>query len=558
MRSASAWVSVYPRVCGGTQRTARNYAGGQGLSPRVRGNPRLGAAKRHYRGSIPACAGEPTPHRRRQDSRTVYPRVCGGTRACRARITRSTGLSPRVRGNRAWTIDEAWQQGSIPACAGEPISGSSAECGQGVYPRVCGGTDTCDNGGGGLAGLSPRVRGNRDAGGWRRTGERSIPACAGEPGAGNRPRRRTKVYPRVCGGTTPSLLSEIETDGLSPRVRGNRLFAAMGIPPTRSIPACAGEPAPPPAAAPPLWVYPRVCGGTDWTAPAPPPSTGLSPRVRGNHPPHTAPRATPGLSPRVRGNRLTSSNPATGRRSIPACAGEPKNWPKIGRFDAVHPRVCGGTGSIGASTISEQGLSPRVRGNLLVQRRADRRIGSIPACAGEPSPDRCSPLPRKVYPRVCGGTGTGVLDSAGGNGLSPRVRGNLGYRLTAPGPARSIPACAGEPPTTARLTAWMRVYPRVCGGTSALLSLDGRRGGLSPRVRGNLHAGGGGGCGCGGRVYPRVCGGTELSYSDRGAHLGLSPRVRGNLCAAAFDETRTGSIPACAGEPLTKPPGSLQ
>ena len=145
--------------------------------------------------------------------------------------------------------------------------------------------------------------------------------------------------------------------------------------------------------------------------------------------------------------------------------------------------------------------------------------GSIPACAGEPPGAARIPLPRKVYPRVCGGTIPSNIDGTPVQGLSPRVRGNRTH----------------EPVNTARLTGW--VYPRVCGGTcgmdvrlclrligsipacagepdrnrsvSRILNIRG----LSPRVRGNLaptpyrrptiQA----------RVYPRVCGGTAFRNS---------------------------------------------
>ena len=70
-----------------------------------------------------------------------------------------------------------------------------------VYPRVCGGTDNAGWEAVGSSGLSPRVRGNRATatGGSPRGG--SIPAFAGEPVNYPRKLRRIRVYPRVCGGT---------------------------------------------------------------------------------------------------------------------------------------------------------------------------------------------------------------------------------------------------------------------------------------------------------------------------------------------------------------------
>ena len=52
-----------------------------------------------------------------------------------------------------------------------------------------------------MGGLSPRVRGNHFPADHRDAQFGSIPACAGEPRAGNSLMSRPRVYPRVCGGT---------------------------------------------------------------------------------------------------------------------------------------------------------------------------------------------------------------------------------------------------------------------------------------------------------------------------------------------------------------------
>ena len=97
------------------------------------------------------------------------------------------------------------------------------------------------------------------------------------------------------------------------------------------------------------------------------------------------------------------------------------------------------------------GLSPRVRGNLSGFLRRGRIDRSIPACAGEPPTSRLGELwpHRPVYPRVCGGTSAG-FDAQ-----------DFAHS------SRSIPACAGEPGATSRL-----MTSTECVG-------------LSPRVRGN-------------------------------------------------------------------------
>ena len=276
-----------------------------GLSPRVRGNRWQYHRVGAAAGSIPACAGEPRlPHAGAVAS-SVYPRVCGGTYEFRNRLCLTQGLSPRVRGNRADDAGQAAYDGSIPACAGEPQPRLARLMPAQVYPRVCGGTAGAGMGKPRAAGLSPRVRGNRlsRVGIMRRGG--SIPACAGEPKSGHSMTSAPRVYPRVCGGTPASLRDAMLAAGLSPRVRGNLL--AVVAPPgvCGSIPACAGEPLSFHIRKSVCRVYPRVCGGTDG---------GVQVGV-----------ALGGLSPRVRGNHARLRVPVRLSRSIPACAGEPRH-----------------------------------------------------------------------------------------------------------------------------------------------------------------------------------------------------------------------------------------
>ena len=274
------------------------------------------------------------------------------------------------------------------------------------------------------------------------------------------------VYPRVCGGTAiRSNLLRVRT-GLSPRVRGNRYQVQPATCQDRSIPACAGEPLPQPCGPPPGWVYPRVCGGTS------------SATVR------AASRL--GLSPRVRGNPYRRNAEPEPVGSIPACAGEPRRHPEQGTPARVYPRVCGGTSSASRARNSCTGLSPRVRGNPSGRAACAVCPRSIPACAGEPRPYVFPAFRCEVYPRVCGGTGVPAITRIRFQGLSPRVRGNLIKALQGMVRKGSIPACAGEPCWADAHHSGGRVYPRVCGGTLRIGLPVSQCRGLSPRVRGNL------------------------------------------------------------------------
>ena len=193
-----------------------------GLSPRVRGNlcqqARIVALPR----SIPACAGEPRCDYLHPGDVSVYPRVCGGTRPHRRLRARLHGLSPRVRGNPKPSARSSCWPGSIHACAGEPPTCLPLRRIHWVYPRVCGGTTSHRPHQTTQCCLSPRVRGNHQCDRIGHTWGSSIPACAGEPPFHVSAHGAYGVYPRVCGGTAATLLKFLVSDGLSPRVRGNR------------------------------------------------------------------------------------------------------------------------------------------------------------------------------------------------------------------------------------------------------------------------------------------------------------------------------------------------
>ena len=249
----------------------------------------------------------------------------------------------------------------------------------------------------------------------------------------------------MCGGTHCCGGSVAAALGLSPRVRGNPFSGRRVNEDVRSIPACAGEPSRKRKSLCPAAVYPRVCGGT----------AGLT----------TERELDAGLSPRVRGNPGDEQRGVFRRRSIPACAGEPRSESWHCPAYQVYPRVCGGTVAVQWRKATGKGLSPRVRGNRNAVRPHQRGLGSIPACAGEPPKSPTTAANSPVYPRVCGGTAAAWSIKAASGGLSPRVRGNHGQKSTCGMEQGAIPACAGEPLPAHAHRRGDRGYPRVCGGT---------------------------------------------------------------------------------------------
>ena len=276
--------------------------------------------------------------------------------------------------------------------------------------------------------------------------------------------------------------------GLSPRVRGSRLVRKAADFYYGIIPACAGKPRPPAAAAPPPRDYPRVCGeafdevaaGRRWT----------------------------GLSPRVRGSRFSGHGLSLLQGIIPACAGKPAAASRAARIAGDYPRVCGEARyplNIGGEG---DGLSPRVRGSQGATYFGAGNIGIIPACAGKPLGMGQVSRQRGDYPRVCGEARRGYRAQGGRYGLSPRVRGSPAAPAAAGARHRIIPACAGKP----------TFHPRP---------------GQRPWD------------------YPRVCGEAKIAGTGRALREGLSPRVRGSRRKQTPCAATPGIIPACAGKPVT-------
>ena len=314
---------VYPRVGGETGPLFERATWIAGLSPRGRGNHSPIDIGNQDSGSIPAWAGKPVSPSRKLRNHAVYPRVGGETRAIRALISDSPGLSPRGRGNQVQLRHLPSLAGSIPAWAGKPGSSPARWREKKVYPRVGGETSGMVAPTSRPKGLSPRGRGNRAQRRLRDPLRRSIPAWAGKPRAGRRRTSTDGVYPRVGGETRHGRTERQGREGLSPRGRGNpHLFLGI-LRAERSIPAWAGKPPPSSGCGSSTTVYPRVGGETLLLEEAQKTKTGLSPRGRGN------------LRLRQHGRQL--------QRSIPAWAGKPRSRRPSSGWRRVYPRVGGET-----------------------------------------------------------------------------------------------------------------------------------------------------------------------------------------------------------------------
>ena len=172
-----------------------------------------------------------------------------------------------------------------------------------------------------------------------------------------------------------------------------------------------------------------------------------------------------GLSPRVWGNLDYLLDTRQHRGSIPTCVGQPNCHQFEFRTSRVYPHVCGATFASVYLSILGEGLSPRVWGNLYAACCALIPAGSIPTCVGQPGIEKSRVAVTSVYPHVCGATQRTHQTHQYLLGLSPRVWGNPSCRGAVWEDARSIPTCVGQPCMLGRRHYLNQVYPHVCGAT---------------------------------------------------------------------------------------------
>ena len=86
----------------------------------------------------------------------------------------------------------------------------------------------------------------------------------------------------------------------------------------------------------------------------------------------------------MRGNPWLTEQAIGHRGSIPAHAGQPTLQYESKVVLSVYPRACGATFYRPPATANQAGLSPRMRGNLVIAIWMYSMLGSIPAHAGQP------------------------------------------------------------------------------------------------------------------------------------------------------------------------------
>ncbi len=237
---------------------------------------------------------------------------------------------------------------SIPAHAGETLERTVRLSDEAVNPRSCGGNRGYGTVSGTRWGQSPLMRGKlaQALNGELHAG--SIPAHAGETERCHSRSKINGVNPRSCGGNVLDLFGRLELRGQSPLMRGKQRSPGF----SRAF----------------FGVNPRSCGGNDL----------LSGRSFSLY----------GQSPLMRGKQSWRKSNIPVRGSIPAHAGETKNYRVRFLTHSVNPRSCGGNSRESWAASAEAGQSPLMRGKPRYGRQPAVGRGSIPAHAGETWPSR--------------------------------------------------------------------------------------------------------------------------------------------------------------------------
>jgi len=173
------------------------------------------------------------------------------------------------------------------------------------------------------------------------------------------------LHPRICGEHHREQVEFRDHHGSSPRMRGTRRRHCAHTMTTRFIPAHAGNTPVRNVNRGDKAVHPRACG-----------EHVVGGGLRGG---------IGGSSPRMRGTPRLHARRRTGRRFIPAHAGNTNLVKGALRLTPVHPRACGEHKNDRRHPFPAVGSSPRMRGTRLMNEAFMDRLRFIPAHAGNTS-----------------------------------------------------------------------------------------------------------------------------------------------------------------------------
>ena len=214
--------TVHPRSRGEHTLAIRLAEQVAGSSPLARGtHADYGAARRAWR-FIPARAGNTGAEAGRQPHDSVHPRSRGEHFPSLRRTPRPTGSSPLARGTRLSDGYAGSGQRFIPARAGNTSGARAFSIRTTVHPRSRGEHAGRTMRRASNTGSSPLARGTPTGRSRARGRQRFIPARAGNTLTARRYRKPSSVHPRSRGEHVSSYRACANCGGSSPLARGTR------------------------------------------------------------------------------------------------------------------------------------------------------------------------------------------------------------------------------------------------------------------------------------------------------------------------------------------------
>ena len=127
--------TAHPRSRGENALMMRSVLLIQGSSPLTRGKPRRSSPHAQRRGLIPAHAGKTGPRTQRHLGGPAHPRSRGENIQTTVQTVAGWGSSPLTRGKLHALLDDATQEGLIPAHAGKTLPRDSLQRSRRAHPR---------------------------------------------------------------------------------------------------------------------------------------------------------------------------------------------------------------------------------------------------------------------------------------------------------------------------------------------------------------------------------------------------------------------------------------
>ena len=231
--------------------------------------------------------------------------------------------------------------------------------------------------------------------------------------------------------------------GSSPLARGTGRFVKWNEPPTRFIPAGAGN---------------RLLEALEGLAEA------VHPRWRGEQGTFDTENGwLGGSSPLARGTVFGLALGGHGGRFIPAGAGNRASWSLLSMSRTVHPRWRGEQRPSKSAKHGDSGSSPLARGTVCWNPAGVSVLRFIPAGAGNRPAANPAGCAAAVHPRWRGEQSTRCPSRLIICGSSPLARGTAAVCHSSVHPARFIPAGAGNSVSDVRGHQSRTVHPRWRG-----------------------------------------------------------------------------------------------